>query len=199
MSVVPKGTPRREAYRYVWEGVYARTNGGLTKADLALNAQGRIVSKAMQVNGQRRWQNMSASERRKFGHGSDHPRSSRRPTPLAQLQARLALPPRRPTTLCTDTPVGTVCTRVSQKTKKPSARQCRTKVAQNLVEHTQRPVGPRCRRVAAKALLEDSSSSSSDDDSDSSSSSSDEEEDETPPSSEERRRRSNPTEFWLSQ
>ena len=221
MSVVPKGTPRTEAYRLVWEGRFTHTSGGLTKSDLSLNAQGRIVSKAMQANGQRRWHNMSATERRKFGHNpldtlraNSRPRSSRKPvtqqqirsrlssrkpTPLAQLQARLALPPRRPATLCTATPVGTVCTRVSQKKKRrPSARQCRQRVAQNLVDHTQRPVGSRCRRVAAKALLESDSDSDSDSSS-SSSSSSDSEVEDRPTTAEDQRRCSNPTEFWLSQ
>ena len=49
--VVPKTYAPSYGRRLVWEGVYDKTQGGLTFKDLDINARNKIVSKRQQKNG----------------------------------------------------------------------------------------------------------------------------------------------------
>lgn len=50
-STHPTATTRAGQYRQVWEGRAAKTKGGLTKKDLMLNKEGKIVSKRASAAG----------------------------------------------------------------------------------------------------------------------------------------------------
>jgi len=57
----------------VWDGTAQRTPGKLTKADLMLNAAGKVVSKKQHANGQKQAANLQAA--------NAAPRARRAPTP----------------------------------------------------------------------------------------------------------------------
>lgn len=50
---VPAGTTPGLAKRQVWEGIYQKTRGGLTRRDLMENRHGRIVSRRKHAIGMR--------------------------------------------------------------------------------------------------------------------------------------------------
>lgn len=51
--VVPRGVSRGHALRLVYDGVYQKTRGGLTKSDITLDKYGKAVSKKKQAIGRK--------------------------------------------------------------------------------------------------------------------------------------------------